>query len=124
MTTRGMMLIALAALLTAGANLMLRGSVLKFGHFSLSPDRMQSQLWALSTQPLFLIGVLLYGTAALVWFSVLSVEDLSVSYPILVGLSFVLVASGASMFFQEALSVVKLLGMAMILGGILVVARA
>lgn len=124
MTFRGLLLVGIAALLTALANLLLRGGVLRFGEFSLSPDRITAGLVGLASQPVFMAGVVFYGLAAIVWFSAISVEDLSTSYPVLVGLTFVLVASGAVFFFQEAFSIQKLFGMMLILGGIFVVARA
>ena len=122
MTLRGFGLVAIAALLTALANLLLRGGVLRYGEFSLSPSRTLGQLGSLATQPMFVLGVVLYGLAAIVWFGVLSVQDLSTSYPVLVGLTFVLVASGSTVLFQETLSWPKILGMVLILGGIFLIA--
>ncbi|ANG62488.1 hypothetical protein A8C75_08290 [Marinobacterium aestuarii] len=123
MNTTGMLLIALSAIMTGAANLLLRAGVLKFGDFSLAANRIIDGLIGLSLQPLFMLGMLFYGLAAIVWFSALSKLELSIGYPILVGLTFVLVASGSSLFFGEVLSAQKLLGMAMILGGIAVIAH-
>ncbi|MFC6668988.1 DMT family transporter [Marinobacterium aestuariivivens] len=123
MNTSGMLLIALSALMTGAANLLLRAGVLKFGDFSLATNRIVDGLIGLSMQPFFVLGVIFYGLAAIVWFSALSKAELSTGYPILVGLTFVLVASGSSLFFGETLSVQKLFGMAMILGGIAVIAH-
>lgn len=123
MTFRGALLVMLTALMTAGANLLLRGGILQFGEFSLSLTKMKEQIMTLGMQPMFVSGVILYGSAAVVWFSVLSIEDLSTSYPVLVGLTFILVAVGAVFFFHEHFSLQKLLGMAMILGGIMIIAR-
>ena len=75
-------------------------------------------------QPLFVIGVLLYGFAALVWFRVLSTEDLSSSYPLLISLTFVLVTLGAVVLFREHLNTQKLVGLAVILTGVVLVARS
>ena len=124
MSFRGMILIGVAAVLTAVANLLLRGGVLRFGEFSLALDRLKDGLFGLAAQPLFVFGVIFYALAALVWFSALSVEDLSASYPALVGLTFILVAFGAVVIFHESFSWPKLLGTGMILFGIVVIARA
>ena len=123
MSVRGLLLVATSALLTALANLLLRGGLLQLGQFSLSADKLRPQLLALGSQPMFVGGVVLYGLAALVWFSVVSIERLSISYPVLVGLTFILVTSGAMVFFSEPLSWQKLSGIAIILTGIVVVAR-
>lgn len=124
MTLRGLLLVAVAAILTAVANLLLRGGVLGHGGLSLAPGKIGADLLALLTQPMFVSGVFFYGLAALVWFSVLAIENLSTSYPVLVGLTFVLVGSGAAFFFSESFSIQKLVGMAIILFGIAVVARS
>ncbi|MDA9981314.1 hypothetical protein N9H39_00945 [Gammaproteobacteria bacterium] len=70
-----------------------------------------------------MFGVICYGLAALVWFGVLSTESLSTSYPVLVGLTFIMVAIGGVFFFQESFGLQKFIAMAMILGGIVVAAR-
>ena len=123
MSTRGLLLVAFSAFLTALANLLLRGGLLRFGEFSLAADNLRGQLLALGSQPMFVAGLVFYGLAALVWFSVVSIERLSISYPVLVGFTFILVTSGAMVFFHEALSWQKLSGIAIILTGIIVVAR-
>ena len=124
MTIRGLSLVAASAVLTAVANLTLRGGILRYGKFSLALDQIKDGLVGLSTQPLFIVGVLFYGLAAIVWFGALSMENLSTSYPMLVGATFILVAAGAVFVFQESVSWQKLMGMTMILAGIVVVARA
>lgn len=124
MSLRGLYLVVLSALLTAAANLLLRGGVLRFGEFSMAPNRIRHDIVHLCMEPLFVSGVALYGLAAIVWFGVISIEDLSTSYPILVGLVFVLVAIGAVLFFREAFSFQKVLGMVLILGGVTIIARA
>src|SRR3954469_12952108 len=97
MTGAGLLLVILSSLFTVSANLMMRGGVLRAGGFSLS---LASAL-ALGRQPLFVGGFLLYGIAAVIWFRVLSVANLSTSYPLLVSLTFVLVTLGAVFFFRE-----------------------
>lgn len=117
-------LIALSAITTAAANLLLRAGVLKAGGLSLSLDRFWSGALALGAQPLFVLGFICYGIAAVLWFSVLSRADLSVSYPVLVGLTFVLVVSGSLVVFHESLPWDKVVGMVLILAGVALVARA
>jgi multidrug transporter EmrE-like cation transporter len=122
MTIRGMTLVAASAILTATANLTLRSGVLRYGKFSLND--LSEGLVGLAKQPLFVFGVVCYALAAIVWFGAISVENLSTSYPVLVGATFVLVATGAALVFQETISWQKLIGMTMILSGIVLVARA
>ena len=117
-------LIALSAITTAVANLLLRAGVLKAGGLSLSLDRFWSDALALGAQPLFVLGFICYGIAAVLWFSVLSRADLSISYPVLVGLTFVLVVAGSVAVFHESLPWDKVVGMVLILAGVALVARA
>ncbi len=115
--------IMLAALLLAAANLLLRGGLLAGGGLSFDGAFML-QMGRLFTQPLFLIGVFFYAAATIVWFFALSMENLSSSYPILVGATFICVTLGAVLFFQEAVSLPKGLGMLLIVFGIAAVALA
>ncbi len=116
-------LITLTAITTAVANLLLREGVLKAGGLSLSLDRFWSDALGLAAQPLFVIGFICYGIAAVLWFSVLSRADLSISYPVLVGLTFVLVVSGSVAVLHESLPYVKVVGLVLILAGVALVAR-
>ncbi|MEW6715929.1 MAG: hypothetical protein AB1345_00265 [Chloroflexota bacterium] len=123
MSERGLLLVGLSALLTVASNLMLRGGVIRAGGFTLSPGTLISDLLRLARQPLFLTGGVLYAMAALVWFRVISTENLNNSYPLLVSITFVLVTLGATMFFREPVSWQKVLGLGVILVGIVLVAR-
>jgi len=124
MTTVGLWLVILSAVCTAVANLMMRRGVLNLGHFQLSAAAMKTQVLALAQQPLFVIGFVLYGVAALIWFRVLASEPLSSSYPLLVSLTFLLVTVGAMLLFGEKVNALKLAGLFVILIGILLVSRA
>ena len=118
--TSTLVLVSVAAALQSCANLLLRGGLLRHGEFSLTAGH----VFALSKEPIFVLGVLLYGISALFWFRAISIADLTTAYPILVGLSFLLVGLGAVIFFHESVSLIKLVGMITILVGIAVMARA
>jgi|FLYL01.1.fsa_nt_gi multidrug transporter EmrE-like cation transporter len=124
MTPRGLWLVILSSLCTVVANLMMREGILRNGSFMLSLQTLRSQIFSLTRQPLFVLGVVFYGLAALIWFDVLSRENLSASYPLLVSLTFVLVTVGAIVFFHEQISWQKVVGLGIILLGIVLVARA
>jgi multidrug transporter EmrE-like cation transporter len=109
---------------TAIANIMLRRGVLDAGSPSMAPAHLKNSLLALAHQPMFVVGVILYGLAALIWFQVLSMAPLSISYPVLVALTFLLVTAGAIMTFHESVTVQKIAGILVILAGIIMVSRA
>jgi len=123
MTGRGLLLLILSSLCAVSGNLLLRGGILRAGGFSLSLDKLKPQMLSLSLQPMFVGGMFLYGVAAIVWFRILSTEDLSLSYPLMTSLTFVLVTLGATYFFDERLTWQKVLGLSIILAGFVLAAR-
>mgnify|MGYP005840812295 CR=1 FL=1 len=124
MTVQGVFYVVLAAILTFTSNLLLRAGVLRAGGITLTISTILSDLVHLLRQPLAVIGVICYGLAALVWFRVISTENLNSSYPVLVGLTFTLVTAGATLLFHEPLNWQKCLGLVLIFAGILVVAQS
>lgn len=121
MSVVGWFLVLLSAGLQVAGTLMLRNGLERAGGLALDVAELPQSLMRLASQPIFDIGFILYGLAALVWFRVLSTQPLSLAYPILVSLTFLFVTLGATVLFQEALSVRKLLGLGVILVGILIV---
>jgi multidrug transporter EmrE-like cation transporter len=124
MSVRGLGLIVLVAFLQVGGNLLLRAGVLGAGGLSLHPGTFLADLRRLLLNPVFDLGVFLYGAASVIWFGVVSSEDLSSSYPVLVALSFIFVTVGAVVLFQETVSWQKTVGVFILLIGILMVATA
>lgn len=122
MTFSGLILVIFSALLTVAANLLMRGGILRAGGFDLDLHAIREPILSLIREPMFLVGVILYGAAAVVWFRVLSFENLSNSYPLLVSLTFALVTLGAVYFFHEQISLQKIVGLLVILVGIIIVA--
>ncbi len=118
----GFLLVVLSAVLTAIGNLLIRKGVLAVGGLAGGGSIVRSVL-GLAAHPAFDIGFLLYGIAALVWFRVLGSEQITTSYPMLVGCTFLLVSIGAVLIFRESISSLKLVGMVMIIAGIVVVSR-
>lgn len=73
--------------------------------------------------PLVLLGLCFYAIGALAWIAVLSRLDLSVAYPFL-ALNFVLVTLVARFFLGESVPPLRWLGILVIIGGILLVAKS
>ena len=69
------------------------------------------------------VALVLYGAATLVWVAVLRHAPLSRIYPIM-ALSFVLTPLGGMVFLKEPISTGYWLGVALILGGLIVISRA
>ena len=95
---------------------------LKYG-LSQGDELVSSEFWRLILNPYVLAGLALYGGGALAWMGVLSRVDLSLAYPFL-ALNFVLVPVVAYSVLGEAVPLGRWLGIAVIVGGILIVARS
>jgi multidrug transporter EmrE-like cation transporter len=122
MSISGFFLVLLTAALTMAANLMLRAGIDSAGGFAVTnASQLLYGMARLFTQPLFCIGFTVYFLAAVVWFRVVATEPLSLAYPILVSLTFGLVTAGAVLLFSEPLSLRKVLGLAVILIGIVII---
>lgn len=123
MTVTGWLLVVLSGGLQVAGTLLLRAGVDRAGGFAETLAGVPQGLLRLAGQPLFDIGFVLYGLAALVWFRVLSTQPLGQAYPVLVSLTFVFVSIGAAILFQEPVTARKVFGLAIILLGVLVVGR-
>jgi len=121
MTVTGWLLVLLSAGLQVAGTLLLRAGVDRAGGFAETLAGVPQGLLRLALQPAFDIGFVIYGLAALVWFRVLSTQPLGLAYPVLVSLTFMFVSIGAAIVFQEPVTARKLIGLAVILIGILVV---
>lgn len=122
MTSRGLSLTVLAALMTVAANLLMRGGVVRAGGLKLAGATLLPQLLRMAREPMFVAGAILYALSAIVWFSIISTEQLSTAYPVLVSITFLLVTAGSVLFYQETLSLVKGCGIVLMLTGIWIVA--
>jgi multidrug transporter EmrE-like cation transporter len=124
MTMNQLVLLGSAAVSTAVANLSLRSGITRAGGFDPLSHGLLGQAVALATQPLFVLGFLLYGGGALIWFRILSLVNVSTAYPILVSLTFLMVTIGSVAFFRESVGIEKMVGLAVILLGIGIVSHA
>ena len=121
MTLVGWWLVLFSAGLQVAGTLMLRSGVDRAGGFAGNLAEVPAALLRLASQPIFDLGFILYGLAALVWFRVLATQPLSRAYPLLVSLTFLFVTLGAVTLFQESMTARKLVGLAIILVGIFLI---
>jgi multidrug transporter EmrE-like cation transporter len=124
LTIAGFIFILLAAFVTAISNLLLRFGVLRGGGFGVSGNGLLLDILRLLREPAFVCGTLLYGVAALIWFRVISTENLVGSYVTLVGITIVSVSVGGYLVFHEPMPSPKIVGMSMIIGGVFLVSRS
>jgi undecaprenyl phosphate-alpha-L-ara4N flippase subunit ArnE len=119
MSVNGLIFLLITAVMTMTANVLLRSGIGRAGGFTpANPQEIVAGLLKLFSQPYFLVGFVIYFLAAIVWFRVVASEPLSTAYPILVGLTFVLVTLAASIVFREPIAPQKAIGLAAIFIGI------
>jgi multidrug transporter EmrE-like cation transporter len=75
-----------------------------------------------ATNPTILGGLALYGIGTLLWLNVLARTELSQAYPF-VGLGIVLTGLFGYLLFNDTLSPARLMGTAVVIAGIILVAR-
>jgi len=123
MTSIGWLLVFLSAGLQVAGTLLLRSGIDRAGGFAERLADVPIGIVRLASQPHFVVGFILYGLAALVWFRVIATQPLSTAYPLLVSLTFIFVTLGAVVLFQESLTLRKVIGLAVILAGVYLVGR-
>ena len=69
----------------------------------------------------FIIGFVSYVASFSLWLILLSKKDLSYIYPIVVGLSYVIIMITAFLFFRENITMNKALGAVLILLGVVII---
>lgn len=119
-----LLFVLLAAACSVVASLFLRHGLMTVGGFSIGADGVAGLVFRLIKSYTFMVGMLLYGMAALSWFKMLSVSELSTTYPMFVGLTFSFVTLGAVVFFGESIGPAKLTGIIVILVGVVIIARS
>lgn len=105
--------------LAAFGQIVLKVGMARNGEISLSVGPLLQAI----TNPFVLGGLSLYGISLLIWLVVLSREDLSFVYP-MVAFSYVLTTILAKFFLKEDVPALRWLGLALILMGIICVAKS
>lgn len=78
---------------------------------------------AFAQSPAIIAGLAMYGVGTLVWLNVLARMDLSQAYPF-VGLSFMLTAILGHYLFHETFHAGRIMGTALVIAGVILVARS
>jgi multidrug transporter EmrE-like cation transporter len=117
-------LLILSVICNVTANILLKFGVTKAGGFTLSPNTLTADLIKTALNPYIMGGLALYGFSFIVWLRVLTISDLSKSYPIFVTIVFILTTVGSVIFLKESVSAVRLIGIAILIAGVFLVARS
>jgi multidrug transporter EmrE-like cation transporter len=110
-------------LLNAGAQLLLKAGVKPLGAIGGAPQTVLVALASAFTRGPVLAGLACYVISVAVWLVALSRVDVSMAYPML-SLGYVVNAVAAWWLFGEAVGAARFGGIALILLGVLIVARS
>jgi multidrug transporter EmrE-like cation transporter len=79
--------------------------------------------WSLWLSPWLITAVALYGLSFLLTVRVFATNPLSIAAPVMAGSVFILLALASYIFFNENITLYKILGMALIILGIILLCR-
>ncbi|MET4578640.1 SMR family transporter [Ottowia thiooxydans] len=116
-------LILVGVLLNAAAQLLLKAGVRQIGEFNFSPANVLPVGWQLATNLPIIGGLACYVVSVVVWILALSRVEVSVAYPML-SIGYVVNAGLAWWLFGEAVGPQRLIGIAVIIIGVILVARS
>lgn len=123
MNTILLSLILLAVVFNTVAQLALKSGMNQIGHFTFHSANIIPIAWQVVTCPWIVLGVATYVGSMLVWLLVLSRSSVGIAYP-MSSLGYITSAVAAYYFLGEDLSVVRLVGIFVILVGVYIVAKS
>ncbi|MFC3813470.1 EamA family transporter [Lysobacter sp. GCM10012299] len=115
--------IALMLVLTCYGQLVIKWRVNLAGPLPADLPGQAGFMFHLLTSPWIISGLLAAFLASVCWMAALTKLDLSRAYPF-TALSFILILVFSAVFFNDAITTGKLIGTALIIGGVCVIAMA
>ena len=82
------------------------------------------EVFLLVKEPFFILAIISYALAMLIWFRLVATEPLSISYPALAAITFVAVSLAGVFLFGEPMHFLRGLGLACIVLGVVLAAVA
>ncbi len=116
-------LLMTGVLLNAGAQLLLKAGTNSVGAFEFTGANIVPVGWKLATEPHIVGGLACYVISVVVWIMALSRVEVSIAYPLL-SVGYVVNAIAAYYLFGEAVTPMRLTGIAVIIVGVWIVARS
>lgn len=116
-------LVLSGVLLGVAAQLLLKAGTNAVGHFAFERQSLMITALKLAIEPHIIVALFLYVVSMAVWILVLSRIEVSVAYPML-SLGYAVNAVAAWLIFGEQLTVGRVVGIAVIMLGVLILARS
>lgn len=115
------LVLMVSILLAVFGQLLMKRGMMLFGTFPIS--QLFFKIVPMFLNPWVFSGLVCFGLSAIFWLVVLSRLELSLVYP-MVSVAYVLVALASWIFFKENLSLVRWLGIAVIILGVYLISRS
>lgn len=112
--------IIIVATMAAVGSFLLKNGAVQIGTFSLDISLFPK----LATNVSIILGFILYGSASLIWLSLLSKGDLSKLYPVFVGFDFMIVSFFSFFLLKENFGLTRVTGILLLLVGIYLISRS
>ena len=117
-------IILAGVVLNSAAQLMLKAGARTLGAVSMgSASSLMQAAWSAATQPWIGLGLVCYFGSAALWIVALTRVDVTIAYPML-SMGYVIAAVLAWQLFGESLNAGRVAGIAIILIGVVVLARS
>ena len=116
-------LIIISVLLNASAQLFIKRGMMAIGTISLDASSLVTLIFKATTSIPILLGMASYAVSILLWMVVLSRINVSLAYPFL-SVGYVFTAVFAYAFFNEPLTIQKVLGILVICAGIVILSTS
>lgn len=115
------LVMATSILLAVAGQLLMKRGMMAFGTFPVS--QLLFKVIPMFLNPWVFVGFVCFGLSSIFWLVVLSRMELSLVYP-MVSVAYVLVALFSWYYFKENLTVVRWLGIALIILGVFFISRS
>ena len=122
LTSISLLLFAVAS--AVSTQLIFKHWVSDMGAFSISFAGVFAMIWKILQNPLMLAALFLYGLGFLSWVYLLSRNSLSLVYPVVLSLNIILIFMFSRLLFHETVSMLQMVGIAVIIAGIYLVFTA
>ncbi|MES1991410.1 MAG: EamA family transporter [Pseudomonadota bacterium] len=122
MMARSLPLIFTGVFINAIAQLALKQGMRQIGHFEFTPAVLWDMSFRIAFNPYVMFGLFCYVVSVAVWLLALSRVDVGFAYPML-SVGYIVTAIAAFYLFGEALTPIRLGGIAVIMVGVYMISR-
>lgn len=122
--TKSLLLILLAITVAVSGQFCLKKTMNEIGVIELKSEvNYVQKATSVMKKPLFWLGLVFYGVGMIAWLIVLSRVDLSFAYPML-SISYVVIMIVSALHFGEQITLNRVIGTFLIIGGVVFISRS